>query len=186
VLISVHPELRVDAGTVHRLVVAGFSGVDPTGVEVHVERASRRQASFTGRAYPRRPARPACHPDTRFLVRLTLPSILRNRGYPLTYRYRGLRTAPWITVEDWEERLIALTAHEAYHVHQFRDLLRRSEVQAERWSLDVLVRWRLERSAAIPWAPSSAAAVTQVARVARPRTRRRPRRGTQLTLPGVA
>jgi hypothetical protein len=181
VLISLHRELRVDPATVHELIVAGFNGVDPAGVEVHVDRATRRRAS-----YPRRPVRPACHPDTRFLVRLTLPSVLRNRGYPLTYRYRGLRTAPWITVEDWAERLIALAAHEAFHVHQFRSVMRRSEVQAERWALKVLTRWRLEHAAASAWSPSSAAAVTQVARVARPRTRRRPQRGTQLTLPGVA
>jgi hypothetical protein len=186
VLISIHRELRLDAATVHELVVAGFSGVDPTGVEVHVDPATRRQASFTGRAYPHRPVRPTCHPDTRFLVRLTLPAVLRNRGYPLTYRYRGLRTAPWITVEDWAERLVALAAHEAFHVHQFRDRLRRSEVQAERWSLNVLAGWRFGRTAPTEWVTGFGASGVTVARVARPRTRRRPERGTQLTLPGVA
>ena len=70
--------------------------------------------------------------------------MIRNRGYPITYRYRGLSTAPWTTVEDWRERLIALAAHEAYHVHQFREGLRRSEVQAERWALRRLMSWRTE------------------------------------------
>jgi hypothetical protein len=184
VLISVHHELRVDPAVMQTLVVAGFRGVDPTGVEVHLERCTRRQSSFTGRAYPRPPTRAACRATTQFLVRLTLPSVVRNRGYPLTYRYRGLRTAPWITVEDWAERLVALAAHEAFHVHQFRDGLRRSEVQAERWSMKVLAGWRLERAAAAGWAASGPAGI--VTRVARPRTRRTPSRGTQLTLPGVA
>jgi hypothetical protein len=80
-------------------------------------------------------------PGTLFLVRLRLPGVLRNRGYPRAYRYTGLVTAPWITVRGWRERLLALAAHEAFHVHQFREGLRRSEVAAERWALKKLADW---------------------------------------------
>jgi hypothetical protein len=85
--------------------------------------------------------------------------VIRNRGYPITYRYRGLSTAPWITVEDWRERLIALAAHEAYHVHQFREGLRRSEVQAERWALRRLSSWRVEPPQVVDPDRSAAAAI---------------------------
>jgi hypothetical protein len=33
-------------------------------------------------------------------------------------------------------------AHEACHVRQFREGLRRSEVEAERWAESLLERWR--------------------------------------------
>ena len=76
-----------------------------------------------------------------------LPSVLRNRGYPVTYRYRGLSTAPWITVLDWRGAPGGPAAHEAFHIHQFREGLRRSEVQAERWAVRILTSWREVRRA---------------------------------------
>ncbi len=143
--IVVSEELRGDHETLRGLVRSAFEGVDPDGVEVHLERARSRQMTFTGRAYPQLPSRPRTEPGSRYLIRLMLPSMLRNRGYPVTYRYRGLRTAPWITVEDWHERLVALAAHEALHIRQFRDGVRRSEVQAERWAQRTLAAWRERR-----------------------------------------
>jgi hypothetical protein len=129
-----HREIRL-------LVRMAFEGVDPSGVEIRVERARRSAESFTGRAYDGRPARSRSDPATRYLVRLRLPGMLRNGGYPRSYRYPGRRTAPWITVRDWRERLVALAAHEACHVRQFREGLRRSEVEAERWAAHRLAQW---------------------------------------------
>ena len=60
----------------------------------------------------------------------------------MTQRYPRRKTAPWITVGNWRERLVSLGAHEACHVRQFREGTRRSEVEAERWALAVLGRWR--------------------------------------------
>ena len=138
------PAIQTDPERLTELAVAGFAGVDAGGVELHLERARPRKPVFVGRAYPQLPSRPRTQDGARYLVRLVLPSLARNRGYPITYRYRGLSTAPWITVRDWRERLVALAAHEAYHVHQFREGLRRSEVQAERWALRRLLDWRAE------------------------------------------
>jgi len=140
--IVVSDEIRADHATLSRLIEQGFNGIDPSGVEVRVERSLRSWDSFTGRAYPELPRRPSAHPTTRYLVRLRLPGALRNRGYPQSYRYPRLKTAPSITVRDWRERLVALVAHEAFHVHQFRRGLRRSEVAAERWADSVLEAWR--------------------------------------------
>jgi hypothetical protein len=140
--IRVGEEIRADHEEIRRLVVEGFDGVDRTGVEVQVRRARRQGESFTGRAYFTLPSRPRPHPETTFLVKLSLPGTLRNRAYPKTYRYWNRKTAPWITVRDWRERLVALVAHEACHVRQFRDGLRRSEVEAERWAASTLNAWR--------------------------------------------
>ena len=76
---------------------------------------------------------------------MKVPATLRNRAYPRTYRYPRLKTAPWITVSDWQERFVALVAHEAFHTRQFREGLRRSEVQAERWAARILESWRETR-----------------------------------------
>jgi hypothetical protein len=142
VRILITQAIRAHHEEIRSLVAGGFDGVDASGVEVHVEPAGRPVDSFTGRAYPQPPSRPQTSPDTRFLVRLRLPRTLRNRAYPKTYRYPRRKTAPWITVGDWRERLVALAAHEAYHVHQFREGIRRSEVQAERWARARLDMWR--------------------------------------------
>ncbi|MGH2556712.1 MAG: hypothetical protein ACRDHO_13470 [Actinomycetota bacterium] len=140
--VVVSDEIKIDRGELRRLIENGFAGIDPDGVEVRVERAARSRESFTGRAYPQPPRRPKPHPGTRYLVRLKLPRALRNRGYPQSYRYPRRKTAPWIVVHDWRERFVALVAHEAFHVRQFREGLRRSEVAAERWAFEVLLRIR--------------------------------------------
>jgi hypothetical protein len=140
--IRVSEHIRSNHDELRRLVHEAFEGVDVAGVEVHIEPAARPSQSFTGLAYFQLPSRPRLQPGTRYLVKLKIPRALRNRAYPRTYRYPRLKTAPWITVGDWRERLVALAAHEACHVRQFRDGLRRSEVQAERWALQLLGAWR--------------------------------------------
>jgi hypothetical protein len=140
--IEVSEEIRADHGHLRRLIGEGFTGIDPSGVEVRVERARRAWESFTGRAYFELPRRPRPRAGTRYLVRLKVPSVLRNRGYPMSYKYPRRKTAPSITVRDWRERFIALVAHEAFHIRQFREGLRRSEVVAERWAASVLEDWR--------------------------------------------
>lgn len=146
VRVLIRPEIdERHHGDLGRLVSEAFAGIDAEGVEVHIERARNSWESFTGRAYGGRPKRPKSHPSTRFLVRVKVPGTLRNRSYPRTYRYPRLKTAPWITVRDWQERFVALVAHEAYHTRQFRDGLRRSEVQAERWAAGILESWRESR-----------------------------------------
>ncbi|HEX2089344.1 MAG TPA: hypothetical protein VHI54_05360 [Actinomycetota bacterium] len=147
--ILVSEAVEADVEELRRLIEEAFAGIDASGVELRVERARNPRESFTGRAYPEPPRRPKLSPGTLFFVRLRLPGALRNRGYPRAYRYTGLVTAPWITVRDWRERLVALAAHEAFHVHQFREGLRRSEVAAERWALKKLLEWSSVRAEAL-------------------------------------
>ena len=137
-------EIRADHAEIRRLVDEGFTGVESGDVEVQVIRARDTRLSFTGLAFWELPAsyRRREVAGVRYLVRLRLPATIRTRAYPKTYRYRDRKTAPWITVEDWRERLLALAAHEACHVRQFRHGLRRSEVEAERWAAGRLDLWR--------------------------------------------
>jgi hypothetical protein len=144
--VRVDPGIRADPAAVQWLVVAGFDGVAAGDVEVRVERGCRRGDAFTGRAYPEPPRRGGTPAGIRYVVRLVLPGRLVNRGYPKSFRYVRRKTAPWITVGSWRERLLALAAHEAWHVHQFRHGLRRSEVDAERWSERLLDTWRGRRA----------------------------------------
>jgi hypothetical protein len=144
--VRVDPRIRADGYAVRALVVAGFDGVAAGDVEVRVERGGRRGDAFTGRAYPEPPRRGGAGAGIRYVVRLVLPGRLVNRGYPKSYRYVRRKTAPWITVGSWRERLLALAAHEAWHVHQFRHGLRRSEVDAERWAERLLGDWRGRRA----------------------------------------
>lgn len=142
--LRVSPDIRADHDEVRRLVHDGFRGVEHGDVEVEVVRARESRLSFTGLAFWELPpaARRRGAPGIRYLVRLRLPGTLRNRAYPKTFRYRGRKTAPWITVVDWRERLLALAAHEACHIRQFRGGLRRSEIEAERWAQAALEAWR--------------------------------------------
>jgi hypothetical protein len=133
VRVRITDEIRADHRVLRELVDDGFAGVDCADVELVVDRARTSAESFTGRAYAE-PHHRRLQPGTRYLVRLKIPATLRNRAYPKTYRYWNRKTAPWITVGDWQERLVALAAHEACHIRQFRKGLRRSELEAERWA----------------------------------------------------
>ncbi len=153
-LIRCSEDIRSDPAELRRLVGEGFRGVDATDVEIHLRPVRHSRESFCGRAYPGRPVRARLDPQTRYLVVLLLPRLPRDRGYPRTYRYRGLKTAPAIRVDGWRENLVALAAHEACHIRQFRLGLRRSEVRAERWALGVLERFRSVATAPAAALPS--------------------------------
>jgi len=142
VLIAVSEEIRANHVLLRSIVSEGFGGLAADDVEVCVEPPRDRGLAFCGRAYAEPPARWRTTERTRYIVRLFVPRRLVARGYPRTYRYRDRSTAPWITVQDWRERLLALAAHEACHIRQFRDGSRRSEIQAERFALQTLTAWR--------------------------------------------
>lgn len=77
---------------------------------------------------------------------LKVPQDLDALAYPVTLQYhRGgvvFPTAPRIQVLDWREEFVHLVAHEAFHTRQFREQLPKSEVAAERWALQSVLRLR--------------------------------------------
>ena len=105
--------------------------------------ATRSPQRFTGRAWSEPPKRRPRAPETRWLVEIVMPSRPPTDGYPLEWRYPGLKTAPAFVARDWRDLLFAVAAHEAYHVKQFRMGKRRSEIAAERWAHRALTRARL-------------------------------------------
>lgn len=144
--IRIAPAIKVDHGEVDGLVREAFAEVLDAGAEVQVV-ATRSPDRWSGKAWPGVPRNRRAQPGVRFLVELVIPGRPPRDGYPFEWRYPGLKTAPPIVVFDWRERLFALAAHEACHVAQFRDDVRRSEVAAERWALAALERMRAEEAA---------------------------------------
>lgn len=65
------------------------------------------------------------------------------RCFQVDYRecYGG-RRSPLVRVESWQEALVAIAAHEAYHIHQFRTSQTASESQCERFAAARLAIYR--------------------------------------------
>jgi hypothetical protein len=141
VILYVSPRISVPAEELNRLVQEGFRGVGKDDVEVQVV-ANRSRWIFSGRAWPELPLRRASSPRTRFLVEISMPRRPSEAGFPYRWKYPRLKTAPRLEARTWQERLVALAAHEAYHVRQFRLGMRKSEVAAERWAGRALERFR--------------------------------------------
>ncbi len=133
--------IRVDHDELTTLVLEGFHGVGKRGVELHLS-AHRGRVIFHGRAWPEIPPGAAVAPETRYLVQISMPKAPSQNGFPFEWRYPRRKTAPWLVAHTWQERLLAVAAHEAYHVKQFRFGMRRSEVTAERWAAKALERFR--------------------------------------------
>jgi hypothetical protein len=123
------------------LISEGFKGIGRADVEVHVV-PNRSRFAISGRAWPDLPPGRARAGTTRFLVQIEMPRKPSAAGYPFVWRYPNRKTAPDLMARDWRERLLAVAAHEAYHVKQFRHGMRRSEVTAERWAQRTLDRYR--------------------------------------------
>jgi hypothetical protein len=60
-----------------------------------------------------------------------------------THGYGGVRS-PIVEFRDWRDALVAVAAHEARHIWQYQSDERRSEVDAERYAVDRLTRFRAE------------------------------------------
>lgn len=54
----------------------------------------------------------------------------------------GGKRSPLLELADWREALVAVAAHEARHIHQYRHAKRRSEVDCERFAAKRLAVYR--------------------------------------------
>ena len=140
-ILLISPRVAVPLEEVRSLVREGFRGVGKADVEVQIV-ANRSRWVFSGKAWPELPVRRASSPRTRFLVEISMPRKPSADGFPYCWKYPRLKTAPRLEARTWQERLVALAAHEAYHVRQFRLGMRKSEVAAERWAGRALDRFR--------------------------------------------
>ena len=140
-ILRLSERIRVPHGEVRSLILEGFRGVGKDDVEIQVI-ANRSRWVFSGRAWPELPRGRATSARTKFLVEISMPRAPSAEGFPYRWKYPRLKTAPRLIAYSWQERLVALAAHEAYHVKQFRLGMRKSEVTAERWAGRALDRHR--------------------------------------------
>jgi len=95
-----------------------------------------RAGGWSARTYDGVPGIARVATGIRYLVTMNIPADPRRlTAYPVTHAYPGLKTAPVIRFDTWQEELFGMAAHEARHVDQFRYGWKRSEIDAEQWAL---------------------------------------------------
>jgi len=111
------------------LVTLASEGIQLEAVSVWVKNCSR---AFAGRAYME--------------LGYCVVRIGGAAHFPIReHRYPGLKTAPVYDIENWQEALVIVTAHELRHQEQYRMRVRASEIDAERWALERLEAYREAR-----------------------------------------
>ena len=80
-------------------------------------------------------------PRVRLVARAEGRRRLPRYGLVLRQPYGG-RGSPLLKLADWREALVAVAAHEAWHIHQFRYGLRRVEAHCEGVAAHALERYR--------------------------------------------
>jgi len=143
---------------VERLIDFATEGIETHDVYFAVKNTKR---TYRGRAYAFVPSiSPASKIDgVRYLITLALGKesnfpcssehytwkwdsekreyfkVMKGHGY-------GGKKSPIIVTNDWKETLVALAAHEARHIYQYRHRAPRCEVDCENWALSVLENYR--------------------------------------------
>ncbi len=139
---------RYPLDEVKRLVEFAMRGINTTGVAVHVRNNNR--SAYAGCAYQQVPR---CSPraiqaTVDYLVTIRIGSVDRfpcsNWIEEKGHAYGGKRS-PRIDHASWQEGLVAVTAHEARHIQQFRLKKRISEVDCEKFAAARLDAYRQER-----------------------------------------
>jgi hypothetical protein len=137
---------------VRMLVQFATRGIDMSRVCVNVKGGHGLRA----RAYDGVPSISNAPRTARYLVTIkigtgvTFPVGPYNRNGQTPDQVGPRNRFPFFIYADWREWLVSAAAHEAFHIHQYRNGKRRSEVDCERFAEDVLNRYRGER-AVCPW-----------------------------------
>jgi hypothetical protein len=136
---SRHPDDEV-----RELVRFATRGIDMKRVCVNVKGGR----GLSARAYDGVPSISNAPRRALYLVTIKIGNGVR---YPLGPHNRNGRSPaevgprnqfPFFTYADWREWLVAAAAHEARHIHQYRDGDRRSELDCERFAENALMRYR--------------------------------------------
>lgn len=81
----------------------------------------------------------------RILCRISKPGMPYDGSYPHTAKYRGLVNTPTYTVNDRMEALVFLTAHELWHLVQYRRGHKAREAYNDTVAIGVLKTFRESR-----------------------------------------
>jgi len=103
---------------------------------------------LSARAYDGVPSISNAPRSARYLVTIKIGTGVRFPVGP--YNRNGKRPDqvgprnrfPFFTYADWREWLVSAAAHEAWHIHQYRNGGSRSEVDCERFAEEALIRYR--------------------------------------------
>ena len=117
------------------LVELATARMDMRRVCVNVKNA--RGYACAGSAYDGVPAISNAPPSSDYLVTIRLGP---PEAFPAALVHR--RRSPRIEVASWREGLVAVAAHEAKHIEQYRRGDPRSEVACECFAADILQRYR--------------------------------------------
>ena len=154
---SRHPDDEV-----RELVRFATRGIDMGGVCVNVKGGH----GLSARAYDGVPSISNAPRRASYLVTIKIGNGVSYPVGPLNRNGKGpdevgpRNRFPFFTYADWREWLVVAAAHEARHIHQYRNGEPRSELECERFAESALARYR------------DAVAATRAAT----RRRRRPRR----------
>lgn len=127
---------------VAELVEYAVRDVDMRDVFVRLRniRDTRRRGPYRGRAYRSVPRISSAPAAAAYLVTLHLGP---PRMFPLP-PHRPTRRSPELDIATWQEALVAVAAHEAAHVEQYRRQLPVSEVACNVHAARVLAAFRDE------------------------------------------
>jgi hypothetical protein len=127
---------RYPSDDVLRLVLFATANVDMRRVCVNVKNSHRYACG--GYAYLGVPEISNAPPSSEFLITIRLGAAQRfPTQLPHTKRSGPRR------LSCWREGLVAIAAHEAKHIEQYRHDRPRSEVECERFEAEVLDRYRV-------------------------------------------
>lgn len=109
---------------VKKLVRFASKGVNHSHLTVWVKNSS---SSFAGRYFH----------YGHVVARIGQP-----KKFPCDMQYPGLKRAPAYEVNNWQEAMVVVVAHELRHHFQHKHHKRMSEIDAERWAVKKLVAFR--------------------------------------------
>jgi hypothetical protein len=131
---------RYPTDEVRALVSFAARDLDMRGVCVNVKNSHRY--AYGGYAYLGVPELSNAPASSEYLITLRLGAPDR---FPVTPPRR--RGAPPLRLACWREALVAVAAHEAWHIQQYRRELPRSEVACERFEAVAIERFRASLAA---------------------------------------
>jgi hypothetical protein len=126
---------RYPTDEVERLVEFATGDLDMDRVCVNVKNSQRYP--YGGYAYLGVPEISNAPASSEYLITLRLGGPER---FPFTPPRR--RGSPTLELGCWREALVAVAAHEGWHIQQYRQKLPRSEVACERFEALVIERFR--------------------------------------------
>lgn len=116
---SVYPDDEVK-----RLVKQATKNYDMRHVCVNVKGAKH---GCRGMAYPQVPTISNAPPTADYLITIGIAPKIEE----MVHNNHTVNRRPVYKTKDWRELLVVIAAHEACHIVQFRENLRRSEVRCE-------------------------------------------------------